>query len=315
MVNSEPIGAAWICISKNPETTVRADDGYSETMGESYEWLSKLPNGREIKVGDAIIIRNDRHVLGFSVIEAIVKEMKIRERNLCPRCNRAQVRVRKTTTPKYSCANCRNTFELPKIEQSSQEHRRAFYAAGWEALDPDSRTFQAWKKLSKNPKSQFSMQPVDLSHFTEFRQNFSSLELAHFNARTFNGKSGHKLRTVRTRLGQGAFRKKLFEDYGSVCAFTGKNHPHGLEAAHLYSYSKEGKHHTDGGLLLRRDIHSFFDKGLIAFNTSTQRLTLADELLEYNQYTELQRAEAKIPLSDGVLEWLELHWIMFGSRD
>jgi len=314
MVDSAPTAAVWICISKSPETTVRADDGYSETMGESYEWLAKLPNGRDIKVGDVIVIRNDTHVVGLSVIESIAKEMKIRETNLCPRCNRAQVRVRKTITPRYSCANCGSTFDAPKIERSRQEHRRAFYAAGWEALEPDSRTFQAWKRLSKNPKSQFSMQPAEFARFTEFRQSFSDLEFAHFNARTVQAKSGHKLRTVRTRLGQSAFRKKLFEDYGSVCAFTGKNHPHALEAAHLYSYSKERKHHSDGGLLLRRDIHSFFDRGLLTFNASTQKLSLADELLEYDQYRALSGAEPKILLSAGVLEWLELHWIMFGSR-
>jgi hypothetical protein len=307
-------GSAWICISKDPESTVRADDGYSETLGESYEWLAKLPNGREIKVGDAVIIRNSSHVVGFSVIESITKEMKTRETSLCPKCHRAQVRVRKTIEPKYLCANCGSTFELPKIESSIQEHRRAFYAAGWESLEPDARTFQAWKRLSKNSKSQFSMQPVDLMKFADFRSDFSSLELAHFNARAIQTHSGHKLRTVRTRLGQSAFRKKLLEEFGSVCAFTGPNHPHGLEAAHLYSYSKEGIHHSDGGLLLRRDIHSFFDRGLLAFDTLKQRLVLSDELLEYGQYRDLAGGEAKIPLPVGVLNWLDSHWMMFRSK-
>lgn len=301
----------WICISKDPETTVRADDGYLDSIGDSYEWVSKLPNGQDIKVGDFILIRDSTHLIGFSLIEGIEINYKEREINLCPQCRMAQVRERRTKSPKYLCASCHASFEHPHIQPSIQEHRRAVYGAGWVELERDSRTFQAWKQISRNPKSQHSMQPIDIDIFSIFIKRFSKLEIAKFDARTKSLPSGHKMRTVRTRVGQRAFRENLIMTYGFVCAATGENHPMGLEAAHLYSYSSEGKHHSDGGLLLRRDIHHFFDRGLLAINPKTKLIDVHKELYIFNQYKFLQNSSVKVPLSKGVLSWLTLHWSVF----
>jgi hypothetical protein len=305
----------WICISKDPETTVRADDGYLDSIGDSYEWVSKLPNGSDIHVGDFILVRDSTHLIGFSVIEEIEISQKIREKILCPKCKIAQVRERKTVAPKYLCANCKFKFEQPIVESSIQEHRKAIYGAGWVQLDKDGRTFQAWKTLSKTPKSQHSMQPLNLEAFLHFTNGLSKLDMASFNARVVPIKGGHKLRTVKTRVGQSAFRSSLFNTFGNFCAVTGENHPKGLEAAHLYSYSAEGKHHSDGGLLLRRDIHHFFDKGLIAINPKNSLINLHIELSKFDQYKPLQESRVKVPLSKGVLSWLELHWSLFRNSD
>lgn len=311
----KPSQKGWICISKAPETTVRADDGYLDSIGDSYEWVSKLPNGTEIQVGDFILIRDSDHLIGFSVIDNIEISFKSRSTYLCPTCKVAKVRERKTKFPKYMCTNCSSEFEHPIVESGIQEHRRAIYGAGWVSLDQDSRTFQAWKILSKTPRSQHSMQPVNLEEFMKFTSIFSKLDLANFNARTMPIKGGHKMRTVKTRIGQGSFRNSLFRTYGSVCAATGENHPKGLEAAHLYSYSNEGKHHSDGGLLFRRDIHYFFDKGLIAINPASTRVDLHPELIVFDQYRELQNSLVKVPLSSGVLTWLDLHWSLFRDTE
>ncbi len=304
----------WICISKDPDTTVRADDGYLDSIGDSYEWVSKLPNGQDIKVGDFILIRDSTHLIGFSVIERIEFSYKAREMNLCPRCNMAQVRERRTKLPRYLCANCQTAFEQPIVESSVQEHRRAVYGAGWVELERDNRTFQAWKQISRTPKSQHSMQPVDIDLFSRFTNRLSKLEIANFGARTKAITGGHKMRTVRTRVGQSAFRENLIKTYGFFCAATGENHPKGLEAAHLYSYSSEGKHHSDGGLLLRRDIHHFFDRGLLAINPKTKLINVHEELYVFDQYRHLQNSGVRVQLSKGVLGWLELHWSVFRDQ-
>jgi len=308
-LNAEQNG--WICISKDPETTVRADDGYFDSIGESYEWVSKLPYGLDIQVGDYILIRDSNYLVGFSVIEQIEVSHKAREKNLCPKCKIAKVRLRRTMQPKYACGSCGYEFDQPIVESIIQEHRRAIYGAGWVQLEQDDRTRQAWKSLSKTPRSQHSMQPINVESFVVFSSQLSKLEIANFQARTINLKSGHKLSTVRTRVGQSAFRSSLFKTYGNVCAATGENHPKGLEAAHLYSYSSEGKHHSDGGLLLRRDIHHFFDCGLLAINPKTSLINLHQDLFEFDQYKYLQNSEARVPLTKGVRSWLELHWVLF----
>jgi len=302
---------AWMVISKNPETTVRADDGYLETLGESYEWVTILPHGKDIRVGDFIIIRDSDFVLGFSIIDHIEIVDKIREKNTCPECGIAQVRVRKTAKPLYMCAGCKATFDSPNVEKKMLEHRVASYGAGWVDLERNVKTKEAWKFLSLNPKSQHSLQPVDLEAFSNFTSQFSILEIARFSTRDRQINGGHKLRTVKTRIGQSAFRQNLLNKFGAVCAFTGINVPAGLEAAHLYSYSEQGIHHADGGLLLRRDIHSLFDKGFIAFDVESEKLDLTKDLLMLSQYESLHGAKLKVKITKEIRVWLALHWNQF----
>jgi len=301
----------WVCISKHPETTVRADDGYLETVGESYEWVAKLPFGRELEVGDVIILRDDQNILGFSLIEDIEIFQKPRKNNLCPKCRIAQVRERKNKSPKYMCAACGAEFDSPVVETIILEHRRAIYGAGWVPLEPDFRTEKAWRFLSTSPKSQHSMQQANLESFEKFKNQFSKIAIAQFESRDPNLHGGHKLRTVKTRIGQSAFRQSLLSKYGNNCAVTGKNHPYTLEAAHLYSYSVHGKHHSDGGLLFRRDIHSLFDKGLIAIEPTTGFINLHDEIQEFDQYRQFNGLPVDINLTVSIQNWLQLHWQQF----
>ena len=46
------------------------------------------------------------------------------------------------------------------------------------------------------------------------------------------------------------------------CAVTGEKTLPVLDAAHILPYSKGGSHDVRNGLLLRRDIHSLFDRRL-----------------------------------------------------
>jgi HNH endonuclease len=68
---------------------------------------------------------------------------------------------------------------------------------------------------------------------------------------------------VRPRLGQGAFRILVTDNYGRRCAVTGERTLPALDAAHIRPYSDGGLHEVSNGLLLRRDIHSLFDAGYV----------------------------------------------------
>lgn len=65
------------------------------------------------------------------------------------------------------------------------------------------------------------------------------------------------------RRGQGAFRAQLLEAYDGRCAITGCSAVAVLEAAHIKPYRGEHTHRVDNGLLLRADVHTLFDLGLI----------------------------------------------------
>ena len=73
------------------------------------------------------------------------------------------------------------------------------------------------------------------------------------------------------RLGQGSFRIMVTDAYGRRCAMTGEKTLPVLEAAHIRPYSAQGDNRVDNGLLLRRDLHTLFDRGYL---TVTPSLTI-----------------------------------------
>jgi putative restriction endonuclease len=68
---------------------------------------------------------------------------------------------------------------------------------------------------------------------------------------------------IRPRLGQGAFRIVVTDNYQRRCAVTGERTLPALDAAHIRPYAEHGEHDPTNGLLLRRDIHSLFDRGYV----------------------------------------------------
>ena len=74
--------------------------------------------------------------------------------------------------------------------------------------------------------------------------------------------------TIVLRQGQGAFRDSLLEAYGCRCAISGCDVPEALEAAHIIPYKGEHTNVVVNGLLLRADLHTLFDLGLIAIDTA-----------------------------------------------
>lgn len=70
-------------------------------------------------------------------------------------------------------------------------------------------------------------------------------------------------RMVVLRQGQRAFRDALMDAYGRRCAITGCTIGDILEAAHISPYLGAHTNHVTNGLLLRADIHTLFDRGVI----------------------------------------------------
>jgi putative restriction endonuclease len=68
---------------------------------------------------------------------------------------------------------------------------------------------------------------------------------------------------VRPRLGQGAFRILVTDNYRRKCAVSGERTLPALDAAHIKPFADGGVHEASNGILLRRDIHSLFDLGYV----------------------------------------------------
>lgn len=113
---------------------------------------------------------------------------------------------------------------------------------------------------------------------------------------------------VRVRLGQAAFRQHLLSSNGPVCIFTGDCPASTLEAAHLYSYAKIGRHHEHGGFLMCRDLHRLFDLGLLAVNPTSLTVDVSPTLARYPAYSALRGQPLQAAVRGVEVQWMRKHW-------
>ena len=98
------------------------------------------------------------------------------------------------------------------------------------------------------------------------------------------------------RRGQTKFRKQLIDSYTGRCAVSKCDAVPALEAAHITPYRGPDSNCTTNGLLLRADIHTLWDLGLLAVDPDTFRIILSDELLA-SSYSELENQLISLPIN------------------
>jgi len=96
------------------------------------------------------------------------------------------------------------------------------------------------------------------------------------------------------RLGQKSFRRKLVSAYGTKCAITQCTTRWVLEAAHIMPYRGLKTNVVSNGLLLRADVHTLFDLGLISVDPR-MLVTKVSNILGGSEYEELDGRELSLP--------------------
>lgn len=76
-------------------------------------------------------------------------------------------------------------------------------------------------------------------------------------------------RDVAARQGQGKFRQAVMRRFQQRCCVTGCAVPEALEAAHIAVSAGKDDHRAENGLLLRSDIHTLFDCGVVRIHPKT----------------------------------------------
>jgi len=92
------------------------------------------------------------------------------------------------------------------------------------------------------------------------------------------------------RLGQGSFQAAIIDAYARRCAITGERVLPVLEAGHIRPYSEGGEHRIDNGLLLRRDLHTLFDRGYLTVTPEMEVVVskrLEDEFHNGKEYLQM----------------------------
>lgn len=86
---------------------------------------------------------------------------------------------------------------------------------------------------------------------------------------------------VQVRTEQRTFRESVFYAYDGRCAISGCSVPEALEAAHLAGrHWRQGHNRASDGILLRRDLHTLYDRGLLRIHDDGQ-VELDTELLAH----------------------------------
>jgi putative restriction endonuclease len=96
------------------------------------------------------------------------------------------------------------------------------------------------------------------------------------------------------RQGQAKFRLDLLDAYGTRCAATEYDVSEGLEAAHIRPYRGTHTNETRNGILLRADIHSLFDYGIIGVDPETMKIVL-NQSARGSKYADLNNQLIRLP--------------------
>jgi hypothetical protein len=293
---------AWVFVMKSDaERSWAANRGYDDSAGIYYSYDSNVGNCKQVSKGDLIVVREDDHVAGWGFIEFIeVFPNSQKEISRCPKCNKTNFSRRKTISPANKCASCKFEFEDidAQVTLETVTAYRAFYANTWtEAARPVFRT--ELEEIIKTRDTFNAIRPLDRDKLPEFLDTISGrdvdlvMDIGEKEVEIILG--GHVEATVRRRRGQREFRFKLMERFGEICAFSGEQPPQVLEAAHINSFSQTVEHHLNGGLLLRRDIHSLFDANLISVNPESWKIQIAPRLQSFETYRPLNGRSLLVP--------------------
>jgi putative restriction endonuclease len=104
------------------------------------------------------------------------------------------------------------------------------------------------------------------------------------------------LAAIVRRQGQPRFRAALLRLYHSRCAITGTDAIEALEAAHITPYRGTDTNTSQNGILLRSDIHTLFDLGLLSIDPRSMSVWLAQHLRD-SSYRELEGRTIALPPS------------------
>lgn len=101
------------------------------------------------------------------------------------------------------------------------------------------------------------------------------LESGGFDANDEHDARHWQMASIARRQGQSQFRYALMHAYGAQCAVTGCTILEILEAAHIKPYLGKQTNHVTNGLLLRADIHTLLDLGMLRIEPTTLRIEVS----------------------------------------
>ncbi|MBL5882718.1 HNH endonuclease [Lelliottia aquatilis] len=264
------------------------NNGYHDDSTSFYRYDNFVPNHKQVKKGDIVIVTDRKNVLGISVIDNLSSAPYIKIRNRCPYegCAPAKLIHRKFKKPEWRCSNG-HEFDYPKVEDAPALEFKADYKKNYKPINSVSIT----DLISNTPRYnvQSSIQEIDFewaNHLFGGANQLSPTE-ADSDDTLLNAEDQRKavIRQIKQRRGQKAFRDSLIT-LSTQCAVSDCAIVDILEAAHITAYKNDTHNHVSNGLLLRCDMHTLYDLDLFAIDPDSLLIYFAPQIQdkEYTRY-------------------------------
>lgn len=201
-------------------------------------------------------------------------------------------------------------YEYPQEENKNGNSAALFTNQGLKYCMDDCVPVAVLKQLSKKPNATrylllglanvvawengvFTLQSTTLASQDQAFATQSQAASVGYDPQNVEDHRKRTMREITARQGQPKFRSGLLTAYEGRCAFTGCGITEVLEAAHITPYLGPETNHISNGLLLRSDLHTLWDRGLIYLNDDyTLQL---DPRLSTTEYAPLAGTQITLP--------------------
>jgi hypothetical protein len=286
---------AWSFLTIDGVRQYGGNAGYVDNPAEIYRYDSDVANHQQVSDNDVIVLRSKTGILGVAKIEKVFPGLGEKERQRCPYCHTTNIKERVTMHPRWACKN-KHTFDLPVRAIETVQTFEAHYGQTFRPA-PQALTLSQLNAAVMRPSDQMSIKELDLARIEEWlwteadcRQlivDYAGSITLDTSTHAYDGIDAptsmiearrRVLREVNLRHGQSKFRERLIRRYGqacqiSRCAFAGL-----VEAAHIRPYVLSNENGAQNGLLLRSDLHTLFDLGLLAIDPASMAVALHSDL-------------------------------------
>lgn len=264
------------------------NNGYHDDSTSFYRYDNFVPNHKQVKKGDIVIVIDRKKVLGISVIDNLSSTPYMKVRNRCPyeNCTPAKLIHRKFKKPEWRCSNG-HEFEHAKVEDVPALEFKADYKKNYKPINSISIS----DLISNTPRYnvQSSIQEIDFEWAKNLFGDIAQLDStdADSDDTPLNAEDQRKavIRQIKQRRGQKVFRDSLIAQ-AAKCAVSNCKIVDILEAAHITAYKNDTHNHVSNGLLLRCDMHTLYDLDLFAIDPDTFVIYFAPQIQdeEYTRY-------------------------------
>lgn len=212
---------AWLVIVAGDDRQHGGNDGYDDHLKSYYSWNESVPNARNVRVGDQLVVWDKERLLGAATVEEIVETAAGPVRKYaCPYCG-GRPKARTTRAPVWKCQEraCGKAFPERKTWTEDLRGFQALYTNSWVGLE-GLITGKELRLMAVRPGSQHAMRELRWELFASEVERRKPGGLERMTSRPYeNPLGGHRAATVRVRIGQEKFRQQLLRKYGAVCAF------------------------------------------------------------------------------------------------